>query len=125
GRGGEFSELAQALKLSYNQETATKLWTDVKTMRTERLNFFGVKLINNTRGADSILGSRMLRIQTARIPEHQRSQFGESRPADWRRIDELRDELHTWTFENVAAIDAEYRRLFPKDSDRAEEIGRA
>jgi hypothetical protein len=122
GRGGEFGELVQALKLSYNRETATKLWTDVKTMRTERLNFFGVKLINNTRGADSVLGSRMLRIQTARIPEHLRRQFEESRPADWQRLDDLRDELHTWTFENVKVVDAEYRRLFPKDSDRAEEI---
>jgi hypothetical protein len=122
GRGGEFSELVQALKLSYNRETAIKLWTDVKTMRTERLNFFGVKLINNTRGADSVLGSRMLRIQTARIPEHLRQQFEDSRPVDWRRVDRLRDELHTWTFENAETIDAEYRRLFPKDSDRAEEI---
>ena len=122
GRGGEFSELVQALKLSYNRETATKLWTDVKTMRTERLNFFGVKLINNTRGADSILGSRLLRIQTARIPEHLRQRFEESRPADWRRLAALRDELHTWTFENVEAINAEYHRLFPKDSDRADEI---
>ncbi len=122
GRGGEFGELVQALKLSYNKETATKLWTDVKTMRTERLNFFGVKLINNTRGADSILGSRMLRIQTARIPEHLRGRFEESRPADWRKVNELRDELHTWTFENVETINAEYRRLFPKDSDRSEEI---
>lgn len=122
GRGSEFSELVQSLKLSYNRETATKLWTDVKTMRTERLNFFGVKLINNTRGADSILGSRMLRIQTAGIPEHLRNRFEEARPADLRRVDGLRDELHTWTFENVEAIDAVYRHLFPKDSDRAEEI---
>ncbi|HET9927236.1 MAG TPA: hypothetical protein VFQ09_00400, partial [Rubrobacter sp.] len=78
GRGGEFGELVQALKLSYNKETAVKLWTDVKTMRTMRLNFFGVKMINNTRGADEILSSRMLRIQTARIPEHLRAKFHEA-----------------------------------------------
>jgi hypothetical protein len=122
GRGGEFGELVQALKLSYNRETAVKLWTDVKTMRTMRLNFFGVKMINNTRGADEILGSRMLRIRTGVIPEQLRAQFREAAPTEAVRLRALRDELHTWTFMNVSAIEAEYRALYPKHSDRAAEI---
>ena len=122
GRGGEFGELVQALKLSYNRETAVKLWTDVKTMRTMRLNFFGVKMINNTRGADEILGSRMLRIRTAIIPEQFRAQFREAAPTEAMRLRALRDELHTWTFMNVSAVEAEYRALYPKHSDRAAEI---
>jgi hypothetical protein len=122
GKGGDFSELVQALKQSYNKETAVKLWTDVKSMRTQRINFFGVKMINNTRGAGAILKSRMLRVRTSKIPDHLREQFQESQPVETRRLDALRDELHTWTFENVVIVDAEYRRLFPKNADRAEEI---
>ena len=122
GRGGEFTELVQALKLSYNKETAVKLWTDVKTMRTMRLNFFGVKMINNTRGADEILGSRMLRVRTAVMPEHVRERFQETAPTEALKLRSLRDELHTWTFMNVSGIEAEYRMLFPRYSDRATEI---
>jgi hypothetical protein len=122
GGGGEFGELIQALKLSYNKETAVKLWTDVKTMRTMRLNFFGVKMINNTRGADEILSSRMLRIQTGRIPEHLKTKFHEAAPTDAGKLRALRDELHTWTFTNVSLIEEQYRALYPKYSDRASEI---
>jgi hypothetical protein len=121
-RGGEFSELVQALKLSYSKATATKLWTDVKTMRTERLNFFGVKMINNTLGADQILGSRMLRVQTKNIPDHLKQAFSETSPADDRKLEELRNELHTWAFESVNQVAATYRSLYPKGSDRADEI---
>ena len=42
-----FGELVQALKLSYNKETATKTWVDAKTMRVETLQFFGVKVISS------------------------------------------------------------------------------
>lgn len=122
GRSGEFGELVQALKLSYNRETAVKLWTDVKTMRTMRLNFFGVKMINNTRGADEILGSRMLRIRTGVIPEQFRAQFQEAPATETMKLRALRDELHTWTFANVSEIESKYRALYPKHSDRATEI---
>jgi hypothetical protein len=121
-RGGEFSELVQALKLSYNKSTAVKLWTDVKTMRTQLLDFYGVKMINNTQGADQILGSRMLRIQTRKIPENLKKEFGELLPTDSRKLQDLRNELHTWTFENVSRIETEYRTLYPKNSDRSDEI---
>lgn len=121
-KGGEFSELVQALKLSYNKSTAVKLWTDVKTMRTQLLDFYGVKLINNTQGADGILSTRMLRIQTRKIPDNQKQAFGELTPTASQRLQELRDELHTWTFENVALIEAEYKALYPKGTDRSDEI---
>src|ERR1043166_4230600 len=121
-RGGEFGELAQALKLSYTKKTATKIWTDVKSMRTKQLNFYGVKLINNTSGADDILSSRMLRVQTRRLPDHRREEFLRRRPLDAPALASLRDELHTWAFESVALVDGEYRRLFPKVTDRAQEI---
>lgn len=122
GRGGQFSELVQALKLSYNKATAIKLWTDAKTMRTQLLDFYGVKMINNTRGAGEILGSRMLWILTRRIPENFKDEFGNLLPTENTRLNYLRDELHTWTFENVKLIESTYRALYPKSPDRADEI---
>ncbi|MGB7922000.1 MAG: hypothetical protein WCF57_02015 [Pyrinomonadaceae bacterium] len=121
-RGGQFSDLVQALKLSYNKATAVKLWTDVKSMRTQLLDFYGVKMINNTRGTGEILSSRMLRIQTRRIPEHLKDGFGNLLPTENTRLNHLRDELHTWTFENVKLIESTYRELYPKTPDRADEI---
>lgn len=121
-RGGEYSDLVQALKLSYNKETAVKLWTDVKTMRTQMLDFYGVKMINNTQGADHILGSRMLRIQTRKIPDNLKKEFGDLPPTASQKLKALRDELHTWTFESAEKIETEYRILYPKNSDRSDEI---
>jgi hypothetical protein len=86
------------------------------------LNFFGVKMINNTTGSDDILGSKMLKIHTRKIPSELLSQMGSQNSLFARNLDLLRDELHTWTFENVALIDATYKRLFPQPSDRSAEI---
>jgi hypothetical protein len=122
GRGGQFGELVQALKLSYNKATAVKLWTDVKTMRTELLDFYGVKMINNTRGVGEVLGTRMLRVQTRRLPEHLREAFGNILPTESVRLERLRDELHMWAFENVGLIESTYRALYPRTADRADEI---
>lgn len=121
-KGREFGELAQALKLSYNKTTAVKLWTDVRTMRTQLIDFYGVKMINNTRGADAILGSRMLRIQTRKVPEALKAEFAGRAGAPDGELASLRDELHTWAFENVAEVEREYRALSSKGTDRAEEI---
>ncbi|WP_027185644.1 DUF3631 domain-containing protein [Desulfovibrio inopinatus] len=126
GNGGKeansFSELAQALKLSYNKSTGIKLWTDVKTMKTEKLNFFGVKFINNTQGVDDILGSRMLHIQTRTMPPEVRAEFHERQSLSAAKLRALRDELHTWAFENIGHVVKTYADMVPGKSDRAEEI---
>lgn len=103
--GGQFGELVQALKVSYNKHTAEKIWTDVKTMRTERLNFFGIKLISNTSGADDILSTRMLRIQTRHMPDSEKGTIQKFGVNEFRRIENLRQELHTWAFKNCVHID--------------------
>jgi hypothetical protein len=121
-KGAEYSELVQALKLSYNKATAVKLWTDVKTMRTQLLDFYGVKMINNTQGADQILGTRMLRIQTRKIPENMKKEFGGLVPTEHSKLIELRNELHTWIFENVQLVESKYKELYPKNTDRSDEI---
>lgn len=126
GNGGKdansFSELAQALKLSYNKSTGVKLWTDVKTMKTEKLNFFGVKFINNTQGVDDILGSRMLHVQTRTMPPEARAEFHERQGLPAAKLRALRDELHTWAFENIGQVVKLYAEMVPGKSDRAEEI---
>jgi hypothetical protein len=43
-------------------------------------------------------------------------------PTESYRLDVLRDELHTWAFESASLVDAEYKKLFPKRTDRADEI---
>lgn len=121
-RGGQFGELVQALKLSYNKATAVKLWTDMKSMRTQLLDFYGVKMINNTRGTGEILGSRMLRIRTSRMPEAFKKEFGSLPPPESTKLIRLRDELHCWTFDNVKRIETAYKTLYPKSPDRSDEI---
>lgn len=91
-------------------------------MRVERLNFFGVKMINNTTGADRILGSRMLHVRTARVPPEIQAELAEAADEISFSLADLRDELHVWTFENAALIDATYQRLFARPRDRASEI---
>lgn len=117
-----FTDLAQAIKLSYNKSTAVKVWTDVKTMKTEKLNFYGVKLINNTQGVDNILASRMLHIQTRKMPPDIREDFGHQGAADIKKLKALRNELHIWAFENIEVVAEKYRELFPRKTDRSEEI---
>lgn len=118
-----FNDLIQALKLSYNKETSCKIWTDVsRRMRVQKLNFFGVKMINNTSGTDDILGSRMLQISTRKMPRELQLNLGRQESKILSELGFLRDELHTWTFENVALIDTTYKRLFPYISDRDAEI---
>ena len=121
-RSGNFDELLQALKVSYNKATAKKMWTDVKTMKTEQLNFFGIKIVNNTLGVDKILGSRMLRIQTRNIPKAYLPDFS-SRPAlHPKEIHDLKNNLHSWVFNNVGEIAETYQNLHPSQSDRFTEI---
>ena len=105
GKESQFSDLVQALKVSYNKHTAEKVWTDVKTMKTERLNFFGIKLLSNTSGADDILSTRMLRIQTLYMPDSEKGTIKKMNASDFTRIENLRQELHAWAFENCQKIE--------------------
>ncbi len=92
----QLNELIQALKVSYNKETSWKIWINVsRGMRQERLNFFGVKMINNTSGTDDILGSRMLKINTRKIPMELSSEINPHSSSVVQNLDSLRDEPHT------------------------------
>jgi hypothetical protein len=116
----QFDELIQSLKLSYNKQSAVKYWTNMKTGVLEKLNFFGIKLINNTRGVDSILGSRMFTIATRKMPEgYVLASDAEMGPEA--RI-ELRNDLHTWAFMNAQAVSQAYSFVFPNKTTRSDEI---
>ena len=106
GRDGtQFSDLVQALKVSYNKNTSEKIWTDVKTMKTERLNFFGIKLISNTQGSDDILSTRMLRIQTLIMPDSEKGKIKKMGASDFLHVEKLRQELHQWAFAKCNEIE--------------------
>ena len=118
----QFSELIQALKLSYKKSTAAKIWTDIKTMKVERLNFFGIKMINNTTGVDAILGSRMFVIQTRKRLPRETALWEASRTLTAEPPAGLRDELHTWAFEQCLDVSRVYQEMHTHGSERADEI---
>ncbi|PTT90980.1 hypothetical protein DBR42_04835 [Pelomonas sp. HMWF004] len=122
-RGGDpkFVDIAQTLKLSYKKQSAQKVLTDVsKDNALTRINFFGLKLINNTSGVDEILGSRMLMIATRTMPTS--STLPRDRWLDREQRATLRDALHTWAFCHVDDIARAYVQTSPNKSVRAEEI---
>lgn len=121
--GGSYSELEQWLKVSYNRDTAIKVWVDAsRGFRVERLNGFGIKVINNTSGADTILGSRMIRIQTRKPPQEVIKQRQSVLPWAPSRLHGLRNELHAWAFDNVGLVADVYKDVCPSVSERTEEI---
>ncbi len=121
--GASFGDLVQWLKVSYNRDTATKVWVDAsRNFKVERLNGFGIKVINNTTGVDNILGSRMIRVQTRKMPQAQADARRNLVPPSAERLQALRDELHTWTFDHVADIASTYAEICPSASERSEEI---
>jgi hypothetical protein len=121
--GAAFGDLVQWLKVSYNRDTATKVWVDAsRNFKVERLNGFGIKVVNNTTGVDSILGSRMLRIQARKMPTSVADARRGLLPPAAAELQRLRDELHAWTFDNVAAVARVYGEVCPSASERAEEI---
>ena len=122
GKDSQATDFMQAMKVSYNKHTAKKIWTDMKTGKQESLDFYGVKLIGNTLGTDSILGSRMIRIQTRKMPDGMNSQVKGLSAEDLMQLHKLRNELHCWAFENVANVDAAYQVVYANKTDRHAEI---
>lgn len=115
-----FGDINQMLKLSYKKGTGRKAITD-KNGRTTIFDFYGPKVINNTRGVDPILGSRMLQIQTRQIPDALRRSLTltGSEPEE---IARLRNELHVWGMATAGRVYTHYSRSVNSRSDRQAEI---
>jgi hypothetical protein len=119
GKDAQMSEFMQALKVSYNQQTAIKVWMDTKTMRPEKLNLFGVKMLINPVDTDPILGSQMIRIQTRLIPPGTQAPVSQVSSQD---LSKLRNELQVWAFESVQTVEQVYREIYARRTDRMAEI---
>lgn len=119
---GEFKDLIQQLKVSYKRITARKAWTNAHTMKVEELNFYGVKVINNTEGVDITLGTRMLKIYTQKISRRDLDTFTRPKTLKPEELVELRTNLHIWAMEYAQAINRLYQEKFSHHSERQEEI---
>lgn len=115
-----FGDINQMLKLGYKKRTGRKAITD-KNGKTTIFDFYGPKVINNTRGVDPVLGSRMLRFRTRRLPDTtiESVRLTGSDPDELTR---LRDELHIWAMANAARVYEHYARITDYKADRQKEI---
>lgn len=118
--GTAFGDINQMLKLGYKKRTGRKAITD-KTGRTTVFDFYGPKIVNNTKGSDSILGSRMLHIQTRHIPDaiHRNVVLTGSEPEE---LMQLRNEFHAWGMAEARLVYERYTLLLDTKHDRQNEI---
>ncbi|MHA0036781.1 hypothetical protein [Deinococcus sp. PESE-13] len=119
---GEFSDLIQQLKVSYKKATARKVWTNTQTMKVEELNFYGIKVINNTEGVDGILGTRMLKVYTRKINPKYLTDAERPEPLSPEQQKALRTNLHIWAMENAQKIAELYEQKYSRHTARQEEI---
>lgn len=124
GKNGQkkFTDLAQVLKVSYKKSTANRMITNPKTGKTEVMNFFGIKIVSNTKGVDDILGSRMIQIHTRHMDPTLLEEFKERERFDEDTLDHLKNMIHTWAFENTNLIYQTYQSLSQHHGDRETEI---
>jgi len=115
-----FSDISQMLKLSYKKKTGRKAITD-KGGKTRVFDFYGPKVVNNTRGVDAILGSRMIHIPTRRMPDFQPG-VAALKGDDPEEPARLRDELHAWGMANACRVHDGYRELMACRRERDDEI---
>jgi hypothetical protein len=104
----EFGEFVRQLSTSTRKDTATTTWTDPTTMRVEKLDLYGVKVVIGAPGADRTFPVPALRVHTRKLPKEGAAQ-SEHRPPSPIALQELRDNLHIWVMENVGRIDGLYR----------------
>jgi hypothetical protein len=123
GQAGKekFSEMVQLLKVSYKKTSATKIVTNTRR-KAETMNFFGVKIVSNTQGVDAILGSRMLQVGTSSIPKNEVDPFLARQGLHSDDINQLRNDLHIWAFDNVELVNAAYQDAVKGSAARDEEI---
>ncbi|MDH5572623.1 MAG: hypothetical protein OEY89_12730 [Gammaproteobacteria bacterium] len=117
--GEGFGELEQALKVSYNKNTAIRPVTIMKGGDgiVRKMNFFGIKLFNNTKGIESIIGTRTLTIHTQKAIK---GKFKIYEKFTSKQISNLQNELHIWSFENIEDVSISYKE-FPTEQ-RIDEI---
>lgn len=108
------AELVELLKLSCHRYTATRVWAGADTARARPLNLFGVKVVlsRDDRAGDDVT-TGVLRIRTRKPSSRPKREIQALAGGVEIRMADLRDELHTWTFENATLIAQEYERHYP------------
>ncbi|MEW8488595.1 MAG: hypothetical protein AB2657_02780 [Candidatus Thiodiazotropha endolucinida] len=119
---GQTEQLRQLIKQSYSKKSASKVVFDGS--RENILNFYGIKVINNTTGIDPITGSRCLHIFTSKIPPLESQAFiaQSENQLDYDDLTQLRDSFHTWVILNPQRIDHAYQQEMQGKTDRTDEI---
>ena len=56
------------------------------------------------------------------MPDGMKSNVWDFVVEDLRKLDQLRNELHTWAFENIGLVEKTYRRVYANKTDREAEI---
>ena len=112
-------DLAQAIKTGYKASTARKPVAD-RGGRVRTVDFYGPKVITNTRGVGDVLGSRMVRVRTAPCP----AGISVSDQGEWTedRLSALRDELHAWAMAHGGDLHELFASRFGPFPDRSQEI---
>lgn len=104
-----FGDVHQMLKLSYKKKTSRKAITDGSREPTT-FDFYGPKVINNTRGVDQILKSRVLTVRTARMPIEKRLHLNLI-GSDPETMFALRNELHVWGMAAASDVRTAYQNI--------------
>ena len=117
----KFSEMVQVLKISYKKASATKIITNARR-KTESMNFYGIKIVSNTKGVDAILGSRMMHISTQNMGQDDLEEFLSRKGLNTQELFELKNSLHIWAFDHVADVDRLYQEEVSGSTARDEEI---
>lgn len=117
----KFSEMVQVLKISYKKASATKIVTNARR-KTESMNFYGIKIVSNTKGVDAILGSRMMHISTQNMGQNDLEEFLSRKGLNTQELFDLKNCLHTWAFDHVADVDQLYQQEVAGSTARDEEI---
>lgn len=118
-----FDEVMQFLKTSYKKASAVKKWSDsTRGFKTFNLYYYGVKILSNTAGVDTVLGSRMMQICTMQMPDHAKEEWAKRHLWEQGDVEALRDELHVWVMSNVAEIHKAYLAIKPQISEREEQL---
>jgi hypothetical protein len=117
----KFSEMVQVLKISYKKTSATKIVTNARR-KTESMNFYGIKIVSNTKGVDAILGSRMMHISTQNMGPDDLDEFLSRQGLNTQELFDLKNSLHAWAFDHVADVDRVYQQAVAGSTARDEEI---
>ncbi len=108
---GEFGEFVRQLGASARKDTAVGTWTDPTTMRVEKLNLYGLKVVVSVTGAARTFPVPVLKVYARKPPEGGSVQLDHRllSPPD---LQELHDDLHLWVMENAGRIDGLYRHSY-------------